>query len=434
MRPIRPEAVRQHCSRHMPSSATLRPLLPRSLPNFVLCHPAMRSTSAQPLQPSSSDAAVIATNDDAFQSKIASMRVGYFRDPYLSAMAAQHSKLCISPNYDSASRFRRQPVINRGTFLRVIIKQRLVDAFISLAGETHKFDVVQVVSLGAGFDTFPFNLLDAHCSNSRESASSSESGKNPPSPSIRYVELDLGQVIKDKLLLSSDFLSNPSHHLFANVEKTDSHFHAFTDTIQPIQPGAHSDFPVSHYSLHACDLRDLEALERVLFTEANLDRSLPTLIIAEICLVYMAVAHSDAVINHLSQSFHGIATFLNVEQIGGDDDFGQKMDTNVAARGSPLLGMRVYKDLASQASRFKENGWTDCCPISMFQFSSRFVSRDLMLKLQRIEMLDEVEELNLLLQHYCVVVAVSRNLAGGERQLSAERLCDIMCESSLRGT
>lgn len=330
--------------------------------------------------------AVIATNDDAFESKIAAMDAGYFEDPFLLYMKRRFQKLQSMKTLDAGiqnirtqwwkSQFRREPVINRGTFGRILIKQRLIGAIFDEVVDAERH--VQIISLGAGFDTFGFNLLQQ------------EFGALV----LNYVEVDLKPVVKQKLDLVEEFLQDGGGDALAwKVEHHENCcFHAKLHE---------SD---SQYWLKSCDLRDLSELSKV-FQDVGFVRGRATIILAELSLVYMEVDESDAVIRWLGEWLTGDRTFVCLEPIQGTDQFGKHMDSSVAARGSPFLGTRVYGDVDAQQKRFKKNGWSSVRARTMWDEWRRIVSPQRMMELQRIELLDEVEEFELLLSHYCVVVA-----------------------------
>jgi [phosphatase 2A protein]-leucine-carboxy methyltransferase len=67
------------------------------------------------------------------------------------------------------------------------------------------------------------------------------------------------------------------------------------------------------YSLVSVDLRNLQELNKKL-DECKIDRSIPTLFVAECVLVYMSVEHSASLLNHLSKTFDKCC-FLNYEMV-----------------------------------------------------------------------------------------------------------------------
>lgn len=351
--------------------------------------------------PPGNDASVIATNDDAFESKVAAMDVGYFKDPYLSMMKnayvtddRTHAQFLEAPRnaamMTTTARYRRQPVINRGTLARIAIKESVVRAFMALLGKGmgDASRRVQIVSLGAGFDTFPFKMLEEY---------KRDMGDVATVAGIDYVELDLAHVVREKQQLCREFLREDSP-LFERVQMSEGHVHATAR--------GHT----GTYTLMECDLRDVTALQDALTARCDLSCATATIVLAEICLVYMQATQSDAVIRRLSSLFHGTRAFVNMEQVGRGDDFGSQMDRNVAARGCPLYGMRKYPDLVSQKQRFETCGWAASCrAFTMLELFHECLSKRRIAALQRVELLDEMEEFNLLLRHYCVVIAIENS-------------------------
>lgn len=326
------------------------------------------------------DAAVRATNNDAFESKIACMDRGYFHDNFLSRMKHKYLNLSLTPKDPP----RRPPIINRGTFARVLLKQTIVERFLS-----HYTTPVQIISLGAGFDTFSYNLID-RCTTF---------------PSFSYVEIDLPDVVLQKQSLAEEFLS-VEHGPFKQCSK-DGHL------FQGIAKGCDQ----THYTLTSCDLRELDSLDNIL-QSLNIKPDRPTLILAEIVLVYMEPEHSDALISHLGSFFTDEKCFINIEHVSPGDEFGKQMVMNIAARGSPLLGLRKYTTVESQRQRFLKNGWTSVDATTMLQAFRNRLTKQENNRLQRVEMLDEFEEFHMLMTHYCVVIAAVGGNDGSEKLLT----------------
>ena len=75
------------------------------------------------------------TSLDALESKISSVLVGYFDDPYLRRLS------------EHLHHNRKMPIINRGYYNRVKCIGDVVDSFLSLCAKDKR---VQLVNLGAG--------------------------------------------------------------------------------------------------------------------------------------------------------------------------------------------------------------------------------------------------------------------------------------------
>lgn len=121
---------------------------------------------------------------------------------------------------------------------------------------------MQIVSLGAGFDTLFFRLMQ-------------QARRN-----ITFVEVDCEGIVDAK----KQILTNDASfaHLFASNDQQASGDDNPTIALQCQVPEQQSS-----YALVACDLGDVARLEASL-DAAGLDRSLPTLVIAE-CVVVRPV-------------------------------------------------------------------------------------------------------------------------------------------------
>ena len=89
----------------------------------------------------------------------------------------------------------------------------------------------------------------------------------------------------------------------------------------------------SIYAVRDVDLRNFESVFPALSsasenTQALLDPSLPTLILAECVLVYMEQSRSDALIEWFSNTFTVVGAIV-YEMFGLDDSFGRVMKENL---------------------------------------------------------------------------------------------------------
>lgn len=165
-------------------------------------------------------------------------------------------------------------------------------------------------------------------------------------------------------------------------------------------------------------MRDSAWLRRVVDC-VGLQRECRTLVIAEIVLVYLQPQLADMVIRECGEWFQGVKLFMNMEHVMPADAFGREMVKNIAQRGSPLLGIDRYPSVPSQMDRFRVLGWEFVEGMSMLQAFVGCVGADERLRMNSVELLDEVEEWQLIMAHYCVVLA-----AGG--QGGAQALTHLM--------
>jgi len=140
---------------------------------------------------------------------------------------------------------------------------------------------------------------------------------------------------------------------------------------------------IHNFYILSIDLRDRKAFEDLLFistvpaaeggeSHTILDPQAATLVLSEIVLVYMPPEASDAIIACLSSRLAHRAAFVLYEQISPNDPFGNMMVSNIAKRGSPLLGIEKYPTLDSQVERFKNLGWDSAAAKTMLEIYNRY--------------------------------------------------------------
>lgn len=219
-----------------------------------------------------------------------------------------------------------------------------------------------MVILGCGFDTLYFQLLDT-----------GEMGDD-----VLYVECYFPDVVAAKQSI---------------IDGLD----LGAGTAGP-SPGRHS--------LIGADLRDVDGLMARL-EEAGIRRDAPTFFLAECVLVYMDVGHSNALLQRVSSDFRTAMTVV-YEQVNPNDPFGRQMMFNLQARGCPLKG--VLDSLEVQRQRMTQCGWEDARSENLLRLFNTCIPGEDIARINRLEMMDEEEEWNLLLQHYSITTARNGNL------------------------
>lgn len=127
--------------------------------------------------------------------------------------------------------------------------------------------------------------------------------------------------------------------------------------------------------------------------------------ISECCLTYLVPDTADAVIKHFVRLLSPLtpAALVLYEPINPFDSFGKVMVKNLAARGIVMQTIERYHSLDEQKERLWGYGFVDGGGAEDVDFLFReWVDDDEKKRVGRLEMLDEVEELNLLAKHYCV--------------------------------
>ncbi|KAJ9637035.1 carboxy methyl transferase for protein phosphatase 2A [Knufia peltigerae] len=313
------------------------------------------------------DTIVQNTDHDAATSRLSAVDAGYLEDPFAHLLTPTEG---VS---------RRLPLMNRGTYARTTGIDRIVDAFLSATGNSHK----QIVSLGAGSDTRYFRLKQAR----RDVA-------------ITYHEIDFEANTRRKV----NQLRSPAFSAAAkNLAGVDMHAHQ----VEISDDGAMLTSP--EYIIHSRDLRQLPHQEAGL---TGLDTSLPTLIISECCLIYLPPDDADAVLRYFSNLFPSGTPLAIViyEPIRPHDSFGKTMVNNLMNRGIQLKTLEKYAGLAEQRARLETHGFKSGEAGTLG--GSRSVDVDFIWRewvdggekerIDGLEWMDEVEEFVLLAKHYCI--------------------------------
>lgn len=269
------------------------------------------------------------------------VRRGYFQDSFVHHFVQRQS----------SDRIRSlPPVINRGYYARHMIIKSLVLQFLE------EFDTrVQVVVLGCGFDTLYFQLKSAGVLGSHVAA---------------YVECDFPDVIQRKKYI--------------------------VDTTEEMREIAQDGV----YHMLGVDLRLGDVVMEQL--APYIDKNRPTLFLAECVLVYMEEEHSNALLRNISSLFSE-SMLVVYEQVNPHDAFGKQMMLNLRLRGCPLKG--IIDSLDGQKERMQGCGWILSSSEYMLTLFNTCIPPNEIARINRIERLDEEEEWNLLLRHYCITWA-----------------------------
>ncbi|RWS10780.1 leucine carboxyl methyltransferase 1-like protein [Dinothrombium tinctorium] len=303
------------------------------------------------------DEGVIRTNDDATNCKRYAIEVGYWKDPFIECFHSGFNKF-----------ERKTPEINRGYFARVFSINYLIMKFIRFMNKQRQS--FQIVNLGSGFDTLYWKLKAIEKIDGIKS----------------FVDVDMPEVTMKKLhqmRMRPQMLS----HLGDDIKYSSMELHS------------------NEYHLVAADLRSTKEMRKKLFTECQLDKSLPTLFLAECVLIYMTVDESNSLLSWISSSFDE-CIFINYEQVNIFDRFGEIMIENLRQRNCELLDLESCKNLEAQCSRFQNNGWENCNAWDMNTIYKQGIPRHEIERIEKIEFLDEENLLEQLLKHYCLVVAI----------------------------
>jgi [phosphatase 2A protein]-leucine-carboxy methyltransferase len=257
----------------------------------------------------------------------------------------------------------------------------------------------QIISLGAGTDTRVFRLLSSDAR-----------------PNLIYHEIDfaINTAAKVRFIRATPRLQQ---------------------ALGTIGPGDH-DVTISdagdalystNYHLHPLDLRSLRRPTPASTQETchlrGVDPSLPTLLISECCLVYLSPSEAAEVVGYFTEGVFGRGGhspgegvplgLILYEPIRPDDAFGRTMVSNLATRGIQLQTLNEYGSLEAQRRRLREQGFDSGQAAADVDFIwDRWVSETEKERVAGLEMLDEMEEWQLLAQHYCVAWGWRQGEAG----------------------
>jgi tRNA wybutosine-synthesizing protein 4 len=240
---------------------------------------------------------------------------------------------------------------------------------------------VQIVNLGCGFDTIYFWLRD-----------------NPARwrDDLVYFDVDFPEILSRKL---SAITKRQNLWPLLDAEKKE-------DFVSPEMGscGTH-ELRTRHCRFVSVDMRFQSELESAM-SRADFRNDVPTIFLSECVLVYMQASHGDAIIKWAASAVQNAPSAMVVyEQTNPSDRFGKVMVENLMQRGCPLLSIFDYPSLDAQQNRYRENGWEHFLIRDMKEMYEKHLDQVDVARVQKLEFLDELEEWNLIQQHYFMMVA-----------------------------
>lgn len=339
------------------------------------------------------DKLVRATDIDALSCKFWANKKGYFspQDPFLQPLVdSYNSNLRFCEGYTTMSSDRtlrsafnvpKFPLINRGTYLRTYAIDLITERFIE-----ENNGKCQIVALGGGSDTRSFRILKKY-------------------EQVSYVEVDFPELtkIKKAAIASLDDLQR-----IVGVEgklKETTVINSKEDFI-----GLSSNLLTNRYHLIGYDIRNSEKTgsEEFLF----LDRDVPTLVISECVLCYLSPPDFVGVLKFWRSFLKRVACVL-FDPMSLDDGFGATMTSNLNNRGLDMQTFRAFPNLEARRALLEaELGFkaylTDMAAVGSFNGLDTplsWLKTTELARISRLEMMDEVEEIILMLRHYSLIYA-----------------------------
>ena len=271
------------------------------------------------------------------------MNAGYLEDPYIPLFFK-----------DQDAGLRKQPMLNLGTLIRTkFIDEKIlefIDHFSSSAS------VVQILSLGAGWDTRAYILSDI--------LQHQRQGKC--TPKIEYYEIDFEHVFrKKKMILSSLPLENLSLHLIGS--------------------------DLSYWPTCLAELiRD------------DFNPALPTFVLCELVFVYLPQSTTSIILHSLRDILSKEARYLIVEPFtNGNDPFGSQLQSHFSQSSLPTSILLEFPTKESQLKRFST---FQPSLVTMFELYETWLSLGEKKRLHTLQWMDELEEWKLLANHYLFIL------------------------------
>ncbi|KAH3668222.1 hypothetical protein OGAPHI_001976 [Ogataea philodendri] len=264
----------------------------------------------------------------------------------------------------------KSPVINRGTWIRTRSIDLVIDQWLG-ENATSK---VQLVILGSGNDTRGFRLLEKH-------------------PNLSLIEIDFEETcrIKKYSILNEIALKTVVDAKENQIPDTHEAF---------INSSASLSTP--RYHLIPLDLRQLSSVSQL----PSLDPALPTLVLTECCVCYMEDNESNRVLQFFRENLQS-GVLVMYDPIGGDSsaNYGQIMLQNLSMRGIQMPSLLKYSTIEKQHDRLRELGFSLTNVSDLSFVYTHWIDQPELVSINRLELLDELEELSLINKHYCLLVS-----------------------------
>uniref|UniRef100_A0A0A9XZA2 tRNA wybutosine-synthesizing protein 4 n=3 Tax=Lygus hesperus TaxID=30085 RepID=A0A0A9XZA2_LYGHE len=291
------------------------------------------------------------TNESSTLSKYSMVQRGYFEDGAIKHFVKKDA--------------RRSPLVHLCYFARALVMDYAIKSFI----QTSPKKKVQILSLGAGFDTTYFRLL-------------------PMFPDIVYFEVDLKEVVDNKIKIIERSLELSS----VLVDVNDGGFE-------------YSCFKSKHYNIFTHDLCDTEGLDHKL-TQLGFEFDQPSLVFSECAITYIEEERSTALLEWIKSRIKTV-TLLNYEQFNPHDGFGKIMVGHFNKIRSPLRSLMKYTSMEEQRKRYSSAGWELSRVCSVMDLFQHILKPEDTAKTFRMEPFDEWEEFHLTCCHYSLSIATA---------------------------
>lgn len=295
-----------------------------------------------------------------------------------------YTSLSSSRSLKSLFQDRKLPIINRGTYLRTRAISDVVDEFVK------EFKSCQIISLGSGSDTRAFTILEKL-------------------PHVIYHEIDFDETAKIKKLA---IMKNSKLRTLLGVQDEVAPEIHSKESFAAYDPDLH----YNNYHLHGIDLREVNP-GTVL---KGFNAELPTIVLSECVLCYLSPEEYSSTIKYWTNLGDNLTGILIYEPMSLRDLFGETMNQNLQGRGLNLQTFDKYPDLESRLEFLKSEckltklRMTSLSDIGGYSKKKRtgesWISAKDLQRINALEFVDEIEEIRLLLEHYCLCYGEFRSL------------------------
>ena len=297
------------------------------------------------------------------------------------------------------------------------------------------------IIIGPGFDTL--SLIPYH---------NDVMNQNYNHPIMTY-EIDFPDIINKKVnMIKSDeeimtMLNTYDHGINNNNNSSSGSDGSSSSSSSSLCDKVTRIGPITYISENLCNI---DSIIDILTTQCNnFNKNIPTLIISECCLVYIKkesvlqlclklsqLLNSNNNYHHHQQQqqqhhHHNDVIWFSYDMINPNDIYGKQMSKNLTLAGFQIPGFHDFPTLHHQSQRFLQDDddedttkqqhnnnsnidndnkkWHDANSFTMRTYYEKYIHNEEKKRLKTLELFDEIEEFNLLMDHYSFTVATIGN-------------------------
>lgn len=268
----------------------------------------------------------------------------YYEDPFIYEMGSKE----LFSSY--------LPIINRSIWSRAYTVKYNISKVLKSIKENNPEVKVNIISLGAGFDTLYFNLKGNY-------------------NNFQYIELDYENITSKKIekITKSNKLSSIIDLNNTKIEK--------------------GDLLSKDYFLFNCDVSNVSKIHEKLSMIPNFDYSAPTIVIAEALLVYLNKESSYTLLKNLTSLFNNLI-MLVYDIIGVKEDFGKIIINLLSEKGIQPIRYEGVSDVSSQIERLYNTGFKQVEFYNMLDYYNKFIDPEEIKRIESLEHVDNLEKWN----------------------------------------